>query len=236
MEPIIADQLVLPVAPPEFFRFNDFYPGDNLLVVEHLKALVEQQDNISSLCYISGKPGTGKTHLLHATAEYAGSQNIPVIYLDLSELMTLSQECLLGLEQYRIVCLDNIQVIEGDYAWQQAVFDLINRILESEHAVLFSAEKLPKLLNIELKDLVSRLDWGVSFTLEALSDEQLIEALIIKAGTKGLKLPKEVASFLIKHFRRDMKSLVEVLVRLDERSLQTQRNLTIPFVKAELQL
>lgn len=236
MEPIIADQLTLPVAPPEFYRFDDFYPGDNLQVVEHLKAFLEQQENVSPLCYLAGKAGSGKTHLLHATAELAESRNIQVIYLDLHELLSLSHECLLGLEAYRVVCLDNIQAIEGRFEWQQAVFDLINRILEAGHIILFSAEKLPKLLDLQLKDLVSRLDWGVSFILEPLSDEQLVEALIIKASTKGLKLPKEVASFLIKHFRRDMKSLVEVLERLDERSLQTQRHLTIPFVKAELQL
>ncbi len=236
MEPIIADQLVLPVAPPEFYQFDDFFPGNNQQIIEHLKALVKEQVDISPLCYLTGRAGTGKTHLLHATAEYAGALDVPVIYLDLSELVSFSQECLLGLEQYQLVCIDNIQVVEGDFAWQQALFDLINRVLESKHCLVFSATKLPKVLNLELKDLVSRLDWGVCFTLEPLSDEQLVAALITKATSKGLKLPKEVASFLIKHFRRDMNSLVEVLNKLDDRSLKTQRNLTIPFVKAELQL
>lgn len=236
MEPIIADQLILPVAPPEFFRFDDYYSGDNELVVQYLKELVEAKSDITHLCYVVGAAGTGKTHLLHAVAESAVSKNVPVIYLDMKALLSLSVECVAGLEQYQIVCLDNIHFVASHPHWQQAIFDLINRVLEAGHYIVFSASGLPKTLNIELKDLVSRLDWGLNFSLKALTDEQLIEALIIKATAKGLKLPKEVASFLIKHFRRDMSSLVSVLEQLDERSLKAQKNLTIPFVKAELKL
>lgn len=236
MEPMIADQLVLPVAPPEYFRFADYYAGENEQVVQYLKLLVEAKPDITQLCYLVGAPGTGKTHLLHAVADNAVASDIPVIYLDMQALLPLSVECVAGLEQYRIVCLDNIHLVATHTKWQQAIFDLINRVLEAGHYIVFAAVGLPKSIDIELKDLVSRLDWGLSFTLKALTDEQLIAALIIKASAKGLKLSKEVASFLIKHFRRDMKSLVAVLERLDERSLKTQKNLTIPFVKAELKL
>ncbi|MCY7294108.1 DnaA regulatory inactivator Hda [Alteromonas sp. a30] len=236
MEPIIADQLVLPVAPPEYFRFDDYYSGENEQVVQYLKGLIKAKPDCSHLCYLNGKAGTGKTHLLHAVAEHAESNDLPVIYLDLSALLPLSVECVAGLEQYKIVCLDNIHLVKTSLPWQKAVFDLINRVLEVGHYIVFSGIGLPKSLDIELKDLVSRLDWGVSFNLKPLTDEQLVEALMRKASAKGLKLSKDVAGFLIKHFRRDMSSLVVVLEQLDERSLKTQKNLTIPFVKAELNL
>jgi len=236
MDPIIADQLTLPVAPPEFYRFEDFQPGDNGEVVSYLQKWVTSDQRESDLCFISGKAGTGKTHLLHAIAELATQNQLAVVYFDLVELLALSPECLLGMEQYQIVCLDNLHILTGNLPWQQAVFDLINRVLEADKRIVFSADKLPKALDLELKDLVSRLDWGVNYSLKPLSDEQLVQALITKASSKGLTLPIEVAKFLLKHFRRDMGSLVEVLEKLDQRSLQTQRNLTIPFVKTELGL
>lgn len=236
MDPLIVDQLTLPVAPPEFFRFEDFQQGDNGEVVSYLQSLVASEQATSDLCFICGKSGTGKTHLLHATTELATQQQLSVVYFDLVSLLALSPECLMGMEQYQILCLDNIHILKGDLPWQQAVFDLINRVKETGKRVVFSANNLPKALDFELKDLVSRLDWGLTYRLKSLTDEQLVQALISKASTKGLTLPMEVAKFLLKHFRRDMGSLVSVLEKLDQRSLQTQRNLTIPFVKTELGL
>lgn len=240
MEPIINSQLVLPVSPPESYRFDDFVAGENQQVVDYLRELVLAKDVSTHLCYLAGASGVGKTHLLYAVSELAneqaGEHGVSAIYLDLNELIAYSEESLLGLEQYQVVCIDNVHAVETHKHWQQGIFDLINRVLEVGHYLVFSASSMPKSLNIELRDLVSRLDWGVCFKLQPLSDEHLVDALVSKALAKGLKLPSEVASFLIKHYRRDMKSLVSVLELLDKRSLQTQRKLTIPFVKQALEL
>jgi DnaA-homolog protein len=82
-----------------------------------------------------------------------------------------------------------------------------------------------------LPDLASRLTWGMTFQLHALNDMQKIAALQLRARSRGIELPDEVAQYLIKQVPRDMHTLFAVLERLDEVSLQQQRRLTIPFVK-----
>ena len=57
------------------------------------------------------------------------------------------------------------------------------------------------------------------------------QALISHAQSRGLILPEEVAQYLLRHYSRDMPSLMLVLKRLDKASLQAQRRLTIPFVR-----
>ncbi|HKJ77017.1 MAG TPA: DnaA/Hda family protein, partial [Gammaproteobacteria bacterium] len=82
-----------------------------------------------------------------------------------------------------------------------------------------------------LPDLVSRLGWGLIFHVRPLSDEQMIDALQLRARQRGLDLPADVARYLLRHYRRDMTSLASLLERLDHASLVAQRRLTIPFVK-----
>jgi DnaA family protein len=62
-----------------------------------------------------------------------------------------------------------------------------------------------------------------------------MEALQLRARHRGLKLPPETASYLIKRSRRDMASLYELLDQLDMESLRAKRRLTIPFVRDVLE-
>ncbi|MEP1551519.1 MAG: DnaA regulatory inactivator Hda, partial [Paraglaciecola sp.] len=81
-----------------------------------------------------------------------------------------------------------------------------------------------------------RLSWGTSFQVHSLTDEQRQEALIVKASHRGLNMSRDVARYLVTHWQRDMPALIQSLDILDEKSLQQQRKLTIPFVKDTLSL
>jgi DnaA family protein len=149
----------------------------------------------------------------------------------------MSPDVLLGLEHYRLICLDDIEKLCGESAWQIAVFDLINRVKEQNNSCLvITGNQPPKLLSLDLPDLVSRLSWGTNFQLYSLTDEQRQQALIVKAQHRGLNMSKDVAKYLVNHWQRDMPALIASLDILDEQSLQQQRKLSIPFVKAILDL
>lgn len=236
MESLDKQQLTLPVSLPVTFRFDEYVAGSNGEVLDYLRGLANGVEYSTPVCYLAGKHGLGKTHLLVATVEAANSEGHNALYLDLESLVEQPKDVLLDLEQYQLICVDNVDSVQNNIDWQQAIFDLVNRVLESNHQIVFAATALPKFLDIALADLVSRLEWGVLFKLQALPDELLVEAIIARAASKGLKMPVDSANYVIRHFRRDMKSLVAMLDLLDERSLQTQRRLTIPFIKDELNI
>jgi len=84
------------------------------------------------------------------------------------------------------------------------------------------------------EDLRTRLGWGLVFHLQALDDAGKQEALRQAARTRGLTLADEVPGYLLTHFRRDMHSLMQLLDALDRYSLEQQRAVTLPLLRAML--
>lgn len=236
----VTSQLSLPVGLKGTESFASFITGQNDQVCSHLNGLITQLENnqfAQWLTYLFADPGFGKSHLLYAVCQQIEQTRESSFYLSFNAIQDLTPDVLLGLEQYRLICLDDINKLQGNHTWQVAVFDLINRVKEQQNSYLvITGNQAPKFLSLDLPDLISRLNWGVNFKVHALTDEQRQQALIIKAQQRGLNMPKDVAKYLVTHWQRDMPALVASLDILDEKSLQQQRKLTIPFVKSILNL
>ena len=232
----VTSQLSLPIGLKDTESFASFIPGQNAQACGHLKALFRQfkTDKVNNwLTYLFSDSGLGKSHLLYATCQQAELAGESCVYLSFNEKQHMSPDVLQGLEHYRLICLDDIENLQGESEWQIAVFDLINRVKEQNNSCLvITGNQPPNKLSLELPDLISRLSWGTNFQLYSLNDEERQEALIVKAQHRGLNMSKEVAKYLVNHWQRDMPALVKSLEILDEQSLQQQRKLTIPFVKA----
>jgi DnaA family protein len=140
-----------------------------------------------------------------------------------------------GLESIDIICLDDIDVISGEPQWQQAIFDLYNRLLEQNKRLIITGNQSAQQLGITLPDLVSRLTWGYTEQVKALTDEEKIKALQFRAQQRGLLLSDDVVKFLLNRLSRDMGSLIESLDVLDKASIIEQRKITIPFIKDVLE-
>ncbi|PJG83149.1 DnaA inactivator Hda [Caviibacterium pharyngocola] len=232
---MVNSQLPLPIYQPDDDTLENFYPENNRLLLGSLHnnfTRLEQQ-----FFYIWGGKSCGKSHLLKACSHYFLAQQRASIYVPLAKSQYFSPAVLEDLERQELVCLDDIHTVIGQAEWELAIFDLINRIRETgKTLLLISAEQSPNALGVRLPDLASRLSWGEIYQLAPLNDEQKIAVLQKKAYTGGLELPDETAAFLLKRLDRDMKTLFDVLSKLDKASLQAQRKLTIPFVKEILKL
>lgn len=227
-------QLPLGLSLRESARFDSYYPGDNLEALRALQSAVPGAGE--PLVFLAGGPGVGKSHLLQAACLAASAAARSVAYLPLGERLAMEPRVLEGLEQQDLVCLDDLDAIAGDSSWEQAVFVLFNRIRDSGGSLLVAAAARPDQCGFGLPDLVSRLGWGVTYVLAPLLDEQMIDALQLRAQGRGLQLPEETARFLLRRMPRDPVSVFGLLDRLDEASMIEQRPLTIPFVKAVLGL
>jgi DnaA family protein len=234
-----VSQLALSVQLPDDETFNSFKSVSNHFAVEQLKAFISSasqhanSERVKSF-YLFGLASVGKSHLLHASCAYAESLGLSSLCLSFSELKQLSVELLVGLEHIDLVCLDDIQLISGDKQWQQAVFDLYNRMAEQNKYLLITGDQSVQGLSLSLADLVSRLSWGLTEQIKPLDDDEKLVALKYRAKQRGIMLTDEVIKYLLSHLSRQMGSLIEALDELDKASIREKRKITIPFIKEVL--
>ena len=226
-------QLTLSIQLPDDETFSSFEVGENQSIVNELPLLVDGKSQFSTM-YLFGPSAVGKSHLLHASCAYADAHGKTSICMSFKELMSFSPEVLEGLEFYHLICLDDLDLIVGKASWEQAVFDLFNRVLEQQHQLVICGQQSVKQLGITLPDLVSRLAWGYVESVKVLSDDDKVQAIQKRASQRGLILHLDVAKFLLNRVDRDMKSLVKSLDELDKASIRDKRKITIPFIKEVL--
>jgi len=98
----------------------------------------------------------------------------------------LSVDLFDALDDYALLAIDDIDCIAGQKDWEQALFNLINFVRERSGKIIFSASTAPASGEWLLADLESRLSWGPVLKLEALSDTNVREALMMAVEKKGL--------------------------------------------------
>lgn len=225
-------QLTLRLSPQDIYRLDNY-----LFISDETASVVQAFCETAELdfLYLAGEGGSGKTHLLLACAEAVQKGGKQVIYLSLSELMHSGSPAILqSLEQVDLLCLDDIEAVAGNVAWEEALFHCFNRLHDAKGKLLVASANTPAHSLIKLPDLRSRLATGLVYQLPVLNDEQKQRALIIQAHYRGLSMSDEAAQYLLRHYGRDMNNLIQVLQQLDKASLQAKRKLTIPFIKQVL--
>jgi len=138
------------------------------------------------------------------------------------------------LEDFKLVCIDDVDNVAGDEAWELALFNLFNELRAKHHHLIISANALPSELGFHLNDLSSRLTWGLTHNLKPLDDTEKQAYLIGDAARRGLTMSPDIAAFILRYYPRDMSSLGDIVNKLDTASLEDQRRLTIPFIKQYL--
>jgi DnaA family protein len=216
--------------------FESYWPGPNSEIVATLRA------SSTEPLWLWGASGSGKTHLLQAVCAAAGeaasgapAAASPAAYFPLAVPRALPPEALAGFERARVLCVDDVDAVAGDLAWESALFRLFNEASELRTRLIFAAAAPPRQPDWRLEDWGSRAAACVVYQLRELDDDGRIEALRLRAAQRGLQLPYETSEYLLKRMPRDMRSLFEILDQLDDASLVAQRRLTIPFIRDALE-
>lgn len=215
-------QIPLAIGVDAARTFDTFLTGANSPAVEHLRALAAG----SAPIYLWGPPGSGKTHLLQASAGRWQQQGGRALCF--GPRVPLPWH---AVEDVSLVVLDDCGVL--DAAQQQAAFALF--IEASTHgAVVLAAGGVPP-VDLSLRDdLRSRLAWGHVFALLPLNEPETRAALRREADRRGVFLSDDVMDFLLTRFDRDLKHLMSLLDKLDEFSLVYKRAITVPLLKQML--
>jgi DnaA family protein len=236
-------QLSLPVSLPDDETFLSFYTLDNEFVSSYLQEFcsphgTSQKTSQKALSYLFGSAGLGKSHLLYACCNEAQVNDVQSIYLDMLVLKDMPCALINEVADYGLICIDNLHAISGNSLWENAIFDLINQVIEKLHQpkLVIAANGAPNAAGYKLPDLVSRLNWGTVFQLANRSDADLGKIIQFRLDNRGIETTDESINFLLTRVDRDLGNLMMIVNELDKKSLQAKRRLTIPFMKQALGL
>lgn len=136
--------------------------------------------------YLFGSPATGKSHLLSAICESFIEMDRSAICLSLDELIHTDVNVLSSIENFDVIAIDDLEVLERSSQWQEALFHLINRSREGQRQLLFAANQPASDLPFALTDLLTRLAQAPSFKVpngHDLADRQaLIDSILRRRG------------------------------------------------------
>ena len=227
-------QLSLGVSLREDTTFDNYWVmASNQLVVSALRRFARAEGD--AILTLWGDAGCGATHLLQACCHEASTYRLAAQYLPLDQTLHYEPAAVLeGLEALEVVCLDGVDALVGQAAWEQQLFHLYNRMKDAGRYLLMAFARSPAALNWHLPDLKSRVLGAVVYHVTPLDDVALSQSLQARAAARGMHLAPEVADYLLTRGARDTHSVFAVLDQLDAASLEQQRRLTIPFVKRVL--
>lgn len=224
-------QIVLDMGLASGPTLQNFFPGPNEDVCQHLRLWVGNELRSPVPTYLWGEPGSGKTHLLRAVSQALQAQGTAVGWLDATVAEPASFEA-----DWQVVLFDDVQAYSA--VQQHMAFNwFVNATAPSDGRqrwVLAAGDRPPSDLPLR-EDLRTRLGWGHVYQLQLLDEPQRRAVLRQHAEARGVFLKDEVMDFILTRFSRDMGSLVQLLDALDVYALQTQRPITIPLIKSMLE-
>ncbi len=228
------------------FNFKKFVEGkSNQLASAAAKQVAENPGGAYNPLFIYGATGLGKTHLMHAVGNLILEKkpNGKVVYLRSERFVAdmvkaLQTNTIDEFKQfYRSVdalLIDDIQFFAKKDRSQEEFFHTFNALLEGNQQIILTSDKYPKEIDGVDDRLKSRFGWGLTVAVEPPELETRVAILISKAEQIGVKLSNEVAFFIAKRIRSNVRELEGALKRVLANAQFTGKPITIDFVKESL--
>jgi DnaA-homolog protein len=213
----LPPQLTLDLLRPREPSLGNFVIGRNGELFATLRRIAAARGG-ERFAYLWGEAGAGCSHLLVALA----AERPAALAVEGDAVPEFTDPAGLYL-------VDDVQSLDADR--QHRLFVLMNEVRAHPDAALVAAGKAPPAQLALREDVRTRLAWGLVHQVHALTDSEKCQALEAHARSRGLALPADVASYLLTHMPRDMRTLIAVLDALDSYALATRRAITIPLVR-----
>ncbi len=228
------------------FTFDRFVEGksNNLAKAAALQVAANPGRAYNPL-FIYGGVGLGKTHLMHAIghAITARDREARVAYVhserfvsDMVQALQHNQinEFKRAYRSLHALLIDDIQFFAGKEHSQEEFFHTFNALLEGQHQVILTCDRYPREVDGLEERLKSRFGWGLTVAIEPPELETSVAILISKAQAAGVELPEEVAFFIAKRIRSNVRELEGALRRVIANANFTGRPITVEFTKEAL--
>ena len=228
------------------FTFNELVVGKaNELARAACMNVAETPGGAYNPLFIYGGAGLGKTHLIHAigNAVLAADPTKVVRYVHAedyySDVVRAYQQKAFDTfkRTYRsidLLLLDDVQFLKGKDRSQEEFFYLFNALVEARKQIVITCDTYPKAIEGLEDRLITRLDWGLTVQIEPPETEMRVAILKKKAETEGKVLADEVAFFIAKHLRSNVRELEGALTRVLAFAQFHGREITLETAKEAL--
>lgn len=239
--------------PPDYtghinpdFTFNSFVEGHSNQLAKAASWQVSQNSGQSyNPLFIYGGVGLGKTHLMHATANQMRCQNpkSKIIYLHSERFVAnmikaLQHNKIADFKKYYrsvdALLIDDIQFFAHKDRSQEEFFHIFNALIEGRHQIILTCDKYPKEVSGLEERLKSRFGWGLTVAVEPPELETRVAIIKKKAEIANVDFPDDVAFFIAKQIRSNVRELEGALRRVIATAQFSGHEIDVPFAKTAL--
>ena len=195
--------------------------------------------------FIYGGVGLGKTHLMHAVGNslVQARPGAKVLYIHaeqfVSDVVKAYQRK--TFDQFKdryhsldLLLIDDVQFFANKDRTQEEVFNAFEALLAKKSHIIMTSDTYPKGLADIHERLVSRFDSGLTVALEPPELEMRVAILVSKAAAEGAEMPEEVAFFVAKNVRSNVRELEGALRKILAYSRFNQKEISIALAKEAL--
>lgn len=228
------------------FTFANFVKGkSNEFAYAATQQVAESPGGAYNPMFIYGGVGLGKTHLMHAVGNQLleDKPQARILYIHSERFVANMVKALQTntMEKFKrfyrnvdLLMIDDIQFFAGKDRSQEEFFHTFNALLENYKQIILTCDRYPKEVNGLEERLKSRFGWGLTVAVEPPELETRVAILKSKAERSGVYLSNEVAFFIAKRIRSNVRELEGALKRVIANAEFTGRPITIDFVKDAL--
>ncbi len=228
------------------FTFDNFVEGkSNQLAKAASMQVAENPGSAYNPLFFYGGVGLGKTHLMHAVGNMMlqNKPNARITYIHSERFVShmvkaLQHNAIDAFKQhYRsldAILVDDIQFFAGKERSQEEFFHTFNALLEEGSQIILSCDRYPKEVEGLEERLRSRFGWGLPVCIDPPELETRVAILQKKAEEANIELPSEVAFFIAKRIRSNIRELEGAFRRVMATANFTASPITLEFAKEAL--
>ena len=228
------------------FTFDAFVEGKSNQLAR--AAAIQVSENIGrsyNPLFIYGGVGLGKTHLMQAVGNSLLSID-PGARISYVHSERFVGDMVRGLQHNTIsdfkrtyrsldaLLIDDIQFFAGKERSQEEFFHTFNALLEGQKQIILTCDRYPKEVAGLEERLKSRFGWGLTVAIEPPELETSVAILMKKSNMEGVYLPEEVAFFIAKRIRSNIRELEGALRRVIANAQFTGSEIDLDFAKNAL--
>jgi chromosomal replication initiator protein len=195
--------------------------------------------------FVYGGVGLGKTHLLHAIGNrlLQARPAAKVLYIHAEQFVSdvvkayqrkTFDEFKARYHSLDLLLIDDVQFIANKERTQEEFYNAFEALLAKHSHIVMTSDTYPKGLTDIHERLISRFDSGLTVALEPPELEMRVAILISKAAAEGAAMPEEVAFYVAKNVRSNVRELEGALRKILAYSRFNQKEISIPLAREAL--
>ena len=222
MNSSVNQQLILNLRSLPSMGRNDYFVSE---VNKEAVSWLDSWPNWTTFGFIvCGPLGSGKSHLAQVLKTLSHG--------DIIEAKDISNKNIDQLSEKKCLIIENLESLTSE----TLLFHLYNMLLENKNNLMLTSKFNVSQINFELPDLKSRLLSMPQVSI-GLPDDRLLKNLLIKQFLdKGILVEMDVIDYLIKRIDRSFEAISKLVAKIDFKSLEKAKKITIPFIKNTIKL